>query len=117
MSLISSPSFSILVNGVPSPPFHPSRGMRQGDPLSPFLFVLMVEGLGRLIHKEVQAHKLRGISLHGAPVTTHLQFVDDNMLFGHPSVQEAHSFKAILRLFSSASGLTINDSKSQIFFL
>lgn len=49
MTLISSPSFSILLNGSPSKPFRPSRGIRQGDPLSPFLFVLMAECLSRLL--------------------------------------------------------------------
>eukprot|EP00253_Pinus_taeda_P021995 PITA_21995 len=49
MGLLSSSFFSILVNGYPSQPFRPSRGIRQGDPLSPFLFILMAEGLGRLI--------------------------------------------------------------------
>jgi hypothetical protein len=46
MKLTSSTFFSILVNGIPSWPFSPSRGIRQGDPLSPFLFVIMAEGLG-----------------------------------------------------------------------
>jgi hypothetical protein len=49
MRLTSSAFFSILVNGVPSQPFSPTRGIRQGDPLSPFLFVLMAEGLGHYL--------------------------------------------------------------------
>eukprot|EP00253_Pinus_taeda_P019617 PITA_19617 len=54
-SLISSTFFSILINGIPSRPFSPSRGIRQGDPLSPFLFVLMAEGLGRLIKQALHS--------------------------------------------------------------
>lgn len=116
MSLISMPLYSILVNGIPSTPFVPSRGIRQGDPLSPFIFVLMTEGLSRLIQHAVLSGQLRGISLHGSPTTTHQQFVDDNMLFGFPSAQEARSFKNILNLFFVASGMTVNVSKSQLFF-
>ena len=76
MSLISTPLYSILINGIPSTPFSPSRGIRQGDPLSPFIFILMSEGLSRLINHVVQSRQLRGISLHGSPTTTHQQFVD-----------------------------------------
>lgn len=116
MTLISSPLCSILVNGIPSKPYHPSRGIRQGDPLSPFLFIIMAEGLARIIKHAVQSNNLRGLSVHGSPAITHQQFVDDNMLFGHPFVQEARTFKVILDTFSEASGTTINTSKSQIFF-
>lgn len=115
-SLISSSHLSILVNGLPSRPFKPSRGIRQGDPLSPFLFVLMAEGLGRHIKNALLSRKLKGISVHNSPATSHQQFVDDTMLFGYPSVQEASCLKSLLNDFSTASGTHINSAKSQIFF-
>lgn len=115
-SLISFAFFSILINGIPSKPFSPTRGIRQGDPLSPFLFVLMAKGLGRLIKHALLSQHLKGLSLHNTPAITHQQFMDDNMLFGYPSIQEAASFKSILKVFSDASGTSINKAKSQIFF-
>eukprot|EP00253_Pinus_taeda_P025841 PITA_25841 len=111
-NLISSTFFSILINGIPSSTFRPSRGIRQGDPLSPFLFVIMAEGLGRKINSVILSRNLKGISFHQDLVVSHQQLVDDNMLFGHPSVQEARSFNALLDNFSMASGALINKVKS-----
>ena len=64
MNLTSSAFFSILVNGVPSKPFSPTRGIRQGDPLSPFLFVLLAEGLERYIKAYINDGSLKGLPLH-----------------------------------------------------
>eukprot|EP00253_Pinus_taeda_P006641 PITA_06641 len=116
MNLITSPYFSVLLNGSPSMPFRPSRGIRQGDPLSPFIFILMVEGLSRLLHHVVSSNAVRGLALHSLNPFSHQQFVDDTMLFGHPSSQEAKAFKSLRSLFSEASGTSINASKSQLFF-
>ena len=112
MNLISSTLFSILANGVPSHPFSPSRGILQGDPLSPFLFVLMAEGVGRLIQHARLSQHIRGISIHGSPTFRNQKFMDDNMMFLHPSVQEAYSLKSLLDTFSEASGTTVNTAKS-----
>jgi len=71
MSLITPTFFSILVNGTPSTPFHPSRGIQQGDPLSPFIFIIMAEGLGRYIKDALQNQQLRGISFQNTPAFTH----------------------------------------------
>eukprot|EP00253_Pinus_taeda_P026308 PITA_26308 len=106
LALIKSSSFSILVNGSPSETFTPSRGIRQGDPLSPFLFVVLMEGFSRLIHKAKADGNIRGLRpLHSSPATTHQQFVDDTLLHGTPTVKEALAFKSILTLFSKASGI------------
>jgi len=76
----------------------------------------MAEGLGRLLKAAVSTHTLKGISVHGLPPQSHQQFVDDTMLFGHPSSQEASVFKTLLSIFSNASGTSINASKSQLYF-
>eukprot|EP00253_Pinus_taeda_P003053 PITA_03053 len=116
MSLITSPQFSILINGIPSRPFKSSRGIRQGDPLSPCLFILMAEGLGRHIKNALLSCQIKGLSVHNTPANSHQQFVNDTMLFGYPSVQEASRFKALLNDFSKASGTNVNCHKSQLFF-
>ena len=82
--------FLHLLNGSSTRLFSPSRGIRQGDPLSPFLFILVAEGLSRLIHAQAGLGRIRGISFcEGMGKQTHQQFVDDTMLMGNPSVQEA----------------------------
>eukprot|EP00253_Pinus_taeda_P003415 PITA_03415 len=116
MSLVSSSFFSILINGIPTSTFRSSRGLRQGDPLSPFLFIIMAEGLGRSLTSAIQTRALKGINLHNSPTISHQQFVDDNMIFGHSSIQEARSLNSLLNIFSVASGACINRIKSQIFF-
>lgn len=76
----------------------------------------MVEGLGCSIKAALFSQKLRGLSFSNTPAFTHQQFLDDNMLFGHPLVQEAQQFNSLLMDFSEASGAKINKAKSQIFF-
>lgn len=82
--------FLIMLNRGPLQPFLPPRGIRQGDPLSPFLFVIMAEGLGRSLSQENQKNQLKGIkATHQCPTVTHQQFVDHTMLMGSPIVKEA----------------------------
>eukprot|EP00253_Pinus_taeda_P021341 PITA_21341 len=117
LALIKSPRYSILVNGAPSSPFIPSRGIRQGDPLSHFLFVILMEGLSKLIAKRKAEGQIKGLQpIRSCPATMHQQFVDDTMLHGTPTVKEAIAYRDILHLFSKASGMEINFSKSTIFF-
>eukprot|EP00253_Pinus_taeda_P017934 PITA_17934 len=118
MALVTTSSFSILVNGSPSDIFIPSRGVRQGDPLSPFLFILMMEGLGRSIKHAKAMGKIKGIQLSkNGQAPTRQQFVDDTMQQGIPIVKEALAYNKILKEFSTATGMEVNLSKSKISFL
>eukprot|EP00253_Pinus_taeda_P036365 PITA_36365 len=116
LALIKSPNFSILVNGAPTFPFAPSRGIRQGDPISPFLFVILMEGLSRIIKTTKERNNIKGLQpLPPCPATAHQQFPDDTMLHGTPTIREAQGFKAILNLFSEVIGMDFNLDKSSIF--
>lgn len=117
MALVTTASCSILLNGSPSRTFKPMRGLRQGDPLSPFLFILMIEGLGRAIIATKEEGRIQGLRLtRNRDTVTHQQFVDDTMLQGIPTVKEAKAFKQILNEFSMAAGTEVSLSKSKIFF-
>jgi len=112
MALVTTSSFSILVNSSPSDIFFPSRGLRQGDPLSPFLFILMMEGLGRAIKQAKNLGKIKGLQVSEKGQTlTHQQFVDDTMLQGIPTVKEAVAYKPIFNAFAQASGMEVNLTK------
>ena len=109
MALVSSPFYSIILNGYPTRLFPPSSGNRQGDLLSPFLFFLAAEGLSNIIQAKEEASRIRGLVLHKyMKKQTHQQFMDDTMLMGHPSIQEARAFKSSLSLFAKASSLAVN---------
>jgi hypothetical protein len=117
MNLTSSAFFSILVNGVPSKPFSPSRGICQGDPLSPFMFILLAEGLGRYIKASVLEGSLKGLPLHNLqPAPSHSQFIDDTLLLNSPTAQEAQKLNSILADFIEASGMSLNLDKSKLYF-
>ena len=73
LSCVTSSSFSIIINGEPSDLFTASRGLRQGDPLSPYLFIIMAEGLGRFIKSQVGQGLIHGWSWNDSlPSYSHL---------------------------------------------
>ena len=79
--------------------------------MSPFLFLLIVEGLSRLINKEKQDGSIDGINFAWILSTTHLLFVDDAILFGRGTIEEWSTYKNILQFFSNAIGMDISDNK------
>jgi hypothetical protein len=89
--------------------FTPSRGIQQGDPLSPFLFVIMDEGLSHYIKAHIDNGTLQGLKLSGIhPPVSHNQFVDDTMMMGSTTAREANTIHKILNDFSVASDISIN---------
>jgi hypothetical protein len=116
MRLVSTVSFSMLFNGSPQEEFRPSRGIRQGDPISPYLFLLAAEGLSCLLKNQVQSSALQGIKVAPtSPPVNHLLFADDSLLFIEASIEGANKVKTVLEKYCQASGQRINMDKSSIF--
>ncbi|CAN1246312.1 Transposon TX1 uncharacterized 149 kDa protein [Linum grandiflorum] len=114
---ITTTSYSVLVNGVPSPTFNPSRGLRQGDPLSPLLFPLCTEGLISLIQDSITNKHLSGIRLNRhCPILSHILFADDTFVFLQASHAECTSLLHLLQRYETCSGLRVNLTKSAIYF-
>ena len=107
----------MLVNGEPHGNFTPIRGLRQGDPLSPYLFLLCAKGLHSLIQQVEISGSIKGVSLCSVgPKVSHLFFADDSLLFCRANSQEASSIMEILKQYKEASGQQINREKIQLFF-
>ncbi|GJR33682.1 putative RNA-directed DNA polymerase, eukaryota, reverse transcriptase zinc-binding domain protein [Tanacetum coccineum] len=109
-SAFSSVAFSsVLVNGSPTKEFKIEKGLRQGDPLSPFLFILVVEALN-VVFLEARYKNI----FHGVDVS-HLQFADDALIIGQWSLTNIKNLSRILTCFHIASGLKVNFNKSNLF--
>ncbi|GLU02749.1 hypothetical protein SLE2022_199870 [Rubroshorea leprosula] len=112
---LNSSSVSILINGSPTNQFPVNKGIRQGDPLSPFLFLIVAEGLNGLMSSAVDKERYKGVGIgNGDMVVTHLQFADDTIFFGEATEDNIRVIKCIMRTFELASGLKINFRKSQL---
>ncbi|CAN1752592.1 LINE-1 retrotransposable element ORF2 protein [Linum perenne] len=114
---IRSVEYSVLINSSKSETFLPGRGLRQGCPLSPFLFLICAEGISALVRQEVRDDRLHGVRVcNRAPPVTHLLFADDSFFFFRAEFEEARWVKEIFRTYGQASSQLINFEKSGIFF-
>lgn len=117
MACIKSVSYSIMLNGQPHGHIIPEQGLRQGDPLSPYLFLLVTEGLHSLFKKAEDDGAVRGVSLYAnGPQISHLLFMDDNLVFCRATFSECVQVQSILHRYEQASGQSINGGKTIIFF-
>ncbi|XP_074278012.1 uncharacterized protein LOC141601617 [Silene latifolia] len=117
MDCVQSVSFAVLINGTPTDEFRPTRGLRQGDPLSPYLFILCAEVLSSLIRREIENGALHGVRIATqAPIISHLFFADDSILFVKANEEEASRVLEVLRRYEGASGQLVSLEKTTVSF-
>ncbi|XP_021986150.1 uncharacterized protein LOC110882438 [Helianthus annuus] len=114
--ILESSRAAVLVNGSPTFEFKCEKGLRQGDPISPFLFLIVMESLSWLLKKAKEIGEFKGINFPDNEVDiTHLFYADDTLILGEWSRENIQSTTKILRIFYLFSGLRINLYKSNLF--
>ncbi|XP_058765880.1 uncharacterized protein LOC131639402 [Vicia villosa] len=113
-ALVFTGSMSVMVNGSPTKEFMVERGLSQGNPISPFLFVIVAEGLKGLVNIAVENSDFEGFSFKGRTFIYVLQFADDTILVGNGSWSHLWAIKSVLRAFELISGLGINFHKIKL---
>ncbi|GJS62004.1 RNA-directed DNA polymerase, eukaryota, reverse transcriptase zinc-binding domain protein [Tanacetum coccineum] len=113
-SCLQSSKGSILINDSPMPEFQFFKGLKQGDPLSPFLFILVMESLHLSFQRVVDAGLFSGIKLDSSMSVSHLFYADDAIFMGQWNQSNIDTIVRVLKVFHSASGLRINMKKSKL---
>ena len=117
MSCVTSESTSLLLNGGSLEPFLPLRGIRQGSPLSPYLFILCMEFLGHLIEEKCVAKLWTPIKAsRSGPTFSHLFFANDLVLFASATPENYSIISSVLQEFCNKSGQKVSEAKSRVFF-
>ena len=117
MACVKSVKYKVRVNSMETETFIPTRGLRQGDPLSPYLFLLVAEGLSRLLKGAESRGELHGVRVcRDAPVVSHLLFADDSLILMQASKENADNLKRLLDRYCAKSGQKVSDEKCSIFF-
>lgn len=115
---ISTPKISVLINGMPKDLFEILRCIRQGDPLSPSLFIIMAEAFGRAVFDGYYNQKIYGIIVaRNMPNIIHKQYTNIIILPGRSIVSKALGLKAIIKSYMVVSGQKLNENKSENYFL
>jgi hypothetical protein len=117
MECISTVKYSIVVNGNPVGNITPTRGLRQGDPLSPYLFILCAEVLSCMLTQAEAKGVITGVPTSPkGPRLSHLFFVDDSLLFCKVNLVEWRCLTKILEKYEMVSGQKLNKEKTSLFF-
>ncbi|KAL6269322.1 hypothetical protein ACE6H2_026233 [Prunus campanulata] len=117
MRCITSVRFTVLLNGKSGNPFKPSRGIRQGDPMSPYIFILVSDVLSIMLNKAMERGFVQGIRFsRDGPTLSHLFFADDSILFLKATDRNCNAIASILNSYCHASGQMVNFEKSSVYF-
>jgi hypothetical protein len=117
MTCLRFVKYQVRFNSEETDVFSPSRGLRQGDPLSPYLFLLCAEGLSSLLLYEEEVGGIDGVRVcKNAPSVTHLLFADDSLILMKADMNNATSLQQVLDTYCANSGQLVSLQKSIIFF-
>lgn len=117
MKCVNSVSYFFRVNQSTIGTLFPERGLRQGDPLSPYLFALCAQGLSSILSKASQNRLFRGVRIAtSSPVITHLFFADDSLLFFRATKEDSLQVRKCIQTYEQASGQMVNYEKSALSF-
>lgn len=116
MKCVATVSYSFVLNGEQTKPFEAARGLRQGDPMSPFLFAIVVEYLSRNLHELASHKQFKYHPMCSKLKITHLCFADDLLMFTRGDQISVNMLHTKFKEFTEASGLQANLSKSALYF-
>ena len=117
MSCVSIASTSILFNGKALDPIYPSKGIREGDLISPYLFILCMDYLGQLIEEKCSGKLWQPVKAsQSGPAFSHLFFANDLILFAKADWVNCAAIKDVLDTFCSISGQIVSEAKSRVYF-
>ena len=111
MMCVTTVSYSVLINGEPRGNIIPSRGLCQGDPISPYLFVLCTKGLLAIITQKEAVRLIKG-----APLISHFFFADDSIIFCRATMEECKQVALVLDTYEKESGQKLSRDKTSLFF-
>jgi hypothetical protein len=117
MTCVKSVKYRVRFNSIETDTILPTRGLRQGDPLSPYLFLLVAEGLSYMLKGAEERGELEGVRVcREAPVISHLLFADDSLILMHVDKKNADCLIDNLNRYCANSGQKVSEAKSSIYF-